>query len=722
MFHDVRWGAEHEGRFLWVLLNSGSCGAYAFNHDPDTLQGVHTYRQPSLYFPTPGGTFAGESLPGEMTWARAYIRDGVLWMDVGKGEVVKLPPEVRDAWWKGTTREWPFMAADMGIVTRHADGALPVEPRGRGLRRHLRRDGGAVAGAGLQGAHLGQSQARRRPGDRCAPSTWASTSAPAALRASFADGTRGRHGRRAPSEIFRPRGGLRRAVERRHLARVRHGRARRASRGRASAEAHRRHRLRRDLLAGGARRRRPPGHREPDRPTTRRTSSCGWITARWPRRRGINATRHEVLRYVGGTLISPEMETPKLAWLKENLPAVVGAGRALPRSRGLPLVPRDRQRRALALHHGVQVDLPRGTRPRWATTPGDGSATYLRAIGLGRSRGRGISPASATPIRPDGRARGRPHRDGGRASWGSPRARRSGLAIIDAHAGGLGMLGAPIDGVAPTPETLEERVALIGGTSSCHMAVSRQALFVSGMWGPYKRAMMPGLWLTEGGQSADGRAHRPHRRLPCSRGRAPGRGEGRAASRCTLAQRPSGRPREGPPLPRDADARSARLARSSRQSLAARRSHAAGHGERASSSVRYRRLPGAPLPGHGAGRRARDSPHPRCHERARLSHPDAPRVRAATPRNPVFLREHADVTGCRIVLPKPSRRRCSSAPPSWARWRPATSPACSAMARMNRRRLDDRAVPRRRRRAELHREEHHVFQRMHGDQLAYRAR
>lgn len=115
MFHDVRWGAEHDGRFLWVLLNSGSCGAYAFNHDPSTLKGVHTYRQPSLYFPTPGGTFAGESLPGAMTWARAYVKDDVLWMDVGQGEVVKLPPEVRDAWWNGTTREWPFMAADMGI-------------------------------------------------------------------------------------------------------------------------------------------------------------------------------------------------------------------------------------------------------------------------------------------------------------------------------------------------------------------------------------------------------------------------------------------------------------------------------------------------------------------------------------------------------------------------------------------------------------------------------
>ncbi len=115
MFHDVRWGAEHDGRFLWVLLNSGSCGAYAFNHDPDSLKGAHTYRQPSLYFPTPGGTFAGESLPGKMTWARAYVRHGKLWMDIGKGEVVKLPPDVRDAWWKGTTRQWPFMAADMGI-------------------------------------------------------------------------------------------------------------------------------------------------------------------------------------------------------------------------------------------------------------------------------------------------------------------------------------------------------------------------------------------------------------------------------------------------------------------------------------------------------------------------------------------------------------------------------------------------------------------------------
>jgi L-fucose isomerase-like protein len=115
MFHDVRWGGEHEGRFLWILLNSGSCSAYPFSLNADTLEGVHSYRQPALYFPVPGGTFAGESLPGEVTWSRCYIKGDVLWMDIGRGEVAKLPPKKRDAWWEGTTRQWPFMAADLGI-------------------------------------------------------------------------------------------------------------------------------------------------------------------------------------------------------------------------------------------------------------------------------------------------------------------------------------------------------------------------------------------------------------------------------------------------------------------------------------------------------------------------------------------------------------------------------------------------------------------------------
>jgi L-fucose isomerase-like protein len=115
MFHDVRWGGLHEGRFLWVLLNSGSCGAFAFNHDVNSLAGVHSYRQPAGYFPIPGGTFAGVSQPGAITWARSWIdRTGRLVMDLGRGESVALPDDVREAWWRGTTRQWPFMAADLG--------------------------------------------------------------------------------------------------------------------------------------------------------------------------------------------------------------------------------------------------------------------------------------------------------------------------------------------------------------------------------------------------------------------------------------------------------------------------------------------------------------------------------------------------------------------------------------------------------------------------------
>jgi L-fucose isomerase-like protein len=115
MFHDVRWGAMHDGRWLWVLLNSGSCGAYAFNEDLASLQGVHSYRQPSGYFPVPGGTFAGVSRPGPITWSRAWLdRTGALVLDLGRGESVDLPEAIREAWWRGTTRQWPFMAADLG--------------------------------------------------------------------------------------------------------------------------------------------------------------------------------------------------------------------------------------------------------------------------------------------------------------------------------------------------------------------------------------------------------------------------------------------------------------------------------------------------------------------------------------------------------------------------------------------------------------------------------
>ena len=117
IFHDVRFPDELDGRQLWILLNSGSSSSDAFNHDPNSLVGVHSYRQPKGYFPVPGGTFAGVSLPGEITWARAWYRGDEMFMDVGLGESVELPEETCKAWRKKTTPEWPFMAADLHCDT-----------------------------------------------------------------------------------------------------------------------------------------------------------------------------------------------------------------------------------------------------------------------------------------------------------------------------------------------------------------------------------------------------------------------------------------------------------------------------------------------------------------------------------------------------------------------------------------------------------------------------
>jgi D-ribulokinase len=49
-------------------------------------------------------------------------------------------------------------------------------------------------------------------------------------------------------------------------------------------------------------------------------------------------------------------------------------------------------------------------------------------------------------------------------------------------------------------------MAYVFGTSACTMTTTRKPAFVQGVWGPYFSAMVPGLWLNEGGQSAAGAA------------------------------------------------------------------------------------------------------------------------------------------------------------------------------------------------------------------------
>lgn len=102
--HDIRWGREYDGKFIWVFLISGAAPPAHFGGWKKTK----IYRQDSMYFPLGGGTCSGISKPGVITWARFYEAYGQLGMDCGTGEVVDLPEaEVQDRLNK-TNPGWPI--------------------------------------------------------------------------------------------------------------------------------------------------------------------------------------------------------------------------------------------------------------------------------------------------------------------------------------------------------------------------------------------------------------------------------------------------------------------------------------------------------------------------------------------------------------------------------------------------------------------------------------
>jgi hypothetical protein len=105
--HDIRWGREYEGKFIWVFEISGGAPPAHFGG----WSKAKVYRQPRMYFPLGGGTCSGVCKPGVITWARFYEQFGEIGMDCGTGEVVELPEkETRDRLEK-TTAEWPIANA-----------------------------------------------------------------------------------------------------------------------------------------------------------------------------------------------------------------------------------------------------------------------------------------------------------------------------------------------------------------------------------------------------------------------------------------------------------------------------------------------------------------------------------------------------------------------------------------------------------------------------------
>lgn len=219
-----------------------------------------------------------------------------------------------------------------------------------------------------------------------------------------------------------------------------------------------------------------------------------WDTIVWLDHRALaeadecTAGGHGVLDFVGGAM-SPEMAVPKLMWLKRHRP--------------------DTWRRtghlfdlADFLTWRASGSLARSQCTlacKWtylAHEPDGWRRDFLASVGLPDLLSRGRLPERATPVGADLG----PLTDQAARDLGLTTACRVAAGVIDAYAGALGVLG----GLAADPAGLERHLALIAGTSSCVMMLSRDRKAFPGGWGPYWGAALPGLWIAEGGQSATG--------------------------------------------------------------------------------------------------------------------------------------------------------------------------------------------------------------------------
>ena len=192
----------------------------------------------------------------------------------------------------------------------------------------------------------------------------------------------------------------------------------------------------------------------------------------------------EEVRHSGGT-ISPEMQIPKLMWLKSHRPEVWSrAGMIFDLADFLTWRASGSLARSVCTLTAKWSYLSH-TQEGWR-------ADFLAASGLddlGRRAGITEIPA------PVGRPVGLLTEAAAEALGLTPRCKVA-AGMIDAYAGQLALTG-------HNPSAGDE-AALIGGTSSCVMRFSREPRSIRSFWGPYRDVVLAGWWVIEGGQSATG--------------------------------------------------------------------------------------------------------------------------------------------------------------------------------------------------------------------------
>lgn len=112
--HDVRWGEEYDGEFVWVYEISGSVPASHLGG----WGNAEGWRQGHVFFPAGGATINGVSRPGEVVLSRVFIADGILQADIFRGTVVALPGEETERRKNATNPEWPIAHVVLHGVTR----------------------------------------------------------------------------------------------------------------------------------------------------------------------------------------------------------------------------------------------------------------------------------------------------------------------------------------------------------------------------------------------------------------------------------------------------------------------------------------------------------------------------------------------------------------------------------------------------------------------------
>ena len=202
----------------------------------------------------------------------------------------------------------------------------------------------------------------------------------------------------------------------------------------------------------------------------------------------ITATGDRYLDYVGGSL-SPEMYLPKILWLSRHRPQAWARVTAV----------RDLGDEVARRVTGVDRPSICGLACKFPYLPNDADPWrrgLLERLGLGGLLTLGQLAAAPGKV---GAVHGRVSAAGA-AALGAPVGVPVSVGLIDAEAGAFGVVGRGFAGA------MNRTLALIGGTSTCYMTWARDERRISGVWGPFKDAVIPGYWMHEGGQSISGAA------------------------------------------------------------------------------------------------------------------------------------------------------------------------------------------------------------------------